>query len=135
MLKLRLLIQHLFYDYWDGCWKESHFFQRTEVGINGIGAEKFVFHFCMLYYEITERFLFSCNFGMFLFTSLVYNKGFSVLRGMVSNVLIVSIVWCFHVQLCFQRCDCRKLVGTNYYFFFKQWMVFLYQKFFVNFHW
>ena len=32
---------HLFYTYWDRCWKESHFFQRTEVGIYDIGVDKF----------------------------------------------------------------------------------------------
>ena len=51
--------------------------------------------------EIFERFLFSCNFGMFLFVSFVYNKDCSVLRDMVGNFLIVSVASCFYVQLCF----------------------------------
>ena len=46
MLKLRLVIQHLSYDYWDECWKKSHFFQRTEVGVYGIRVNKLGFHFC-----------------------------------------------------------------------------------------
>ena len=81
--------------------KESHFFQRTEDGIYGIGVNKLGFHFCMLGCEIFERFLLSCNFGMLMLASLVYDKDCPVLRGMVRNVLIILAVSCFYEQLCF----------------------------------
>ena len=57
-------------DYWHRCWKESHSFQRTEDGIYCIRVNKLGFHFWISGCEIFERFLFSCNFGMFLFASL-----------------------------------------------------------------
>ena len=59
----------------------------------GIVVDKLGFHFYMLGYEIFERLLLACNFGMCLFASLVYNKDCLVLTGMVSNVLLVFVVW------------------------------------------
>ena len=98
------------YDYWGGCWKESHFFQRIEVGIYGIEVDKLGFHFSMLGFKIFERSILSCNLGMFLFASLVYNKDCSVLRGTVSNVLIVQLFGVFKYNFVFKDAIASELL-------------------------
>ena len=98
------------YDYWGRCWKEFHFFQRIEVGIYGIEVDKLGFHFCMLGGKIFERYIFSCNLGMFLFASLAYNKDCSVLRGTVSNVLIVQLFVVFKYDFVFKDAIASKLL-------------------------